>query len=480
MNRILILLACTFALSLNLHAAPPAKPNVIFILADDLGYGDLGCFGQKLIKTPNIDRMAAEGMRFTQAYAGSTVCAPSRCALMTGLHTGHCFIRGNKEIQPEGQQPMPADTFTVAHLMKKAGYATGLIGKWGLGKPDSESVPNKMGFDYFYGYNCQMKAHEYYPEYLWRNTEKVMLNGKSYSHDLIANEALEFVKRNREKPFFLYLAVTIPHAKLQVPDLGPYENETWDPNLKKLAAMITRLDGDVGRLMALLKELKLDDRTLVFFASDNGAAYSDSLFNHSGPLRGIKRDMYEGGLRSPGMARWPGVIKPGAVSEQVWAFWDFLPTMAELTKQPAPPNLDGISFLQALVEGKTIEHPPLYFEFHERGFTQAARIGDWKAVRLGTKLPIELYDLKTDVGEQHDVAAQHPDVVKRFEDYLKSARTDSQIWPIKDKPPAKAGARKNAKKTPGDVTSGTGVLEPTDASEAKTSGSASVPASSPQ
>lgn len=447
MNRIFSLLACAgFALGahLNLYAAAPAHPNVIFILADDLGYGDLGCFGQKLIQTPNLDRLAAEGMRFTQSYAGSTVCAPSRCALLTGLHTGHCFVRGNKEIPPEGQQPMPADTFTVAQLMKQAGYTTALIGKWGLGKPDSESVPNKMGFDYFYGYNCQMKAHEYYPEYLWRNTEKVMLNGNAYSHDLMATEALDFVKRNRQQPFFLYLAFTIPHTKLQVPDLGPYEKETWAPNLKKLAAMITRLDRDVGRLMALLKELKLDERTLVFFASDNGAAYNDSLFHHSGPLRGYKRDMYEGGLRSPSLARWPGVIKAGVVSEQVWTFWDFLPTMAALTGTPAPAGLDGISVLPTLLEGKALEHPPLYFEFHERGFTQAARMGDWKAVRLGTRQPLELYDLKADLGEQHDVAAEHPDVVKRFEAYLKSARTESPIWPITEKAPGKAAGKKKA------------------------------------
>src|SRR6184192_1578699 len=226
MNRITRLLAglgLAMAAGFPFAAAgAPARPNVIFILADDLGYGDVGCFGQKLIQTLNIDRLAAQGMRFTQAYAGCTVCAPSRCTLMTGKHTGHCFIRGNLEIPPEGQQPMPADTFTVAHLMKRAGYSTGLIGKWGLGKPDSASTPDKMGFDYFFGYNCQMKAHEYYPEYLWRNSEKVMLNGISYSHDLMAGESLEFVKRNRERPFFLYLAFTIPHSKLQVPDLGPY------------------------------------------------------------------------------------------------------------------------------------------------------------------------------------------------------------------------------------------------------------------
>jgi arylsulfatase A len=423
-------LTCS-ALALGATGAPK-KPNVIFILADDLGYGDVGAFGQKLIQTPNIDRLAVDGVKFTQAYAGATVCAPSRCCLMTGLHGGHAYIRGNREIKPEGQEPMPADTFTVAHLMKHAGYTTALIGKWGLGKPDSESVPNKMGFDYFFGYNCQMQAHEYYPDHLWRNFDRVPLDGKTYSHDLMANEALDFVRRSKDQPFFLYLAFTIPHLKLQVPDLGPYANEPWPDNQKKMAAMITRMDRDIGRLMALLKELGLDDNTLVVFNSDNGAVYRDERFGHSGPLRGFKRDMYEGGLRSPSIARWPGRIKPGTVSEQVWAFWDFLPTMAELTGQKAPQGIDGISVLPAWLDGKRVAHPPLYFEFHEGGFTQAARIGDWKAVKLGTKKPIELYDLKTDLGEQHNVAAAHPDVVQECEAFLKTARVDSKLWPINE------------------------------------------------
>jgi arylsulfatase A-like enzyme len=438
----LALVTCVGALS-PLSAAPP--PNVVFILADDLGYGDLGCYGQKLIKTPNLDRLAAGGMRFTQAYAGATVCAPSRCSLMTGRHNGHAAIRGNREIQPEGQVPMPADTFTVAQMMKRAGYATGLIGKWGLGHPGSDSTPDKMGFDYFFGYNCQRKAHEYYPEYLWRNSEKVMLNGQKYSHDLMADESLEFVRRNKTKPFFLYLAFTIPHAKLQVPDIAPYAKESWPENLKKLAAMITRMDRDVGRLMALLKELQLDERTLVIFASDNGAAYSDKLFNHSGPLRGMKRDMYEGGIRAPAIAYWPGHIKQGVVSDQVWAFWDVLPTLAALTGQKPPANLDGISILPVLLENKTIPHPPMYWEFHERGFDQAARIGDWKSVRRGgLKSPIELYDLKTDGGEKNDVAAQHPDVVKQFADYFKTARAESKLWPIREAAQKKARTKGGA------------------------------------
>jgi arylsulfatase A len=425
----------------TLWAAPAAaadpKPNVIFILADDLGYGDLGCFGQTKIRTPHIDRLAAEGVRFTQAYAGATVCAPSRCCLMTGRHGGHAAIRGNREMKPEGQVPMPADTVTVAHLMKKAGYATGLVGKWGLGHPGSASTPDKMGFDHFFGYNCQRKAHEYYPEYLWRDGEKVVLDGKKYSHDLMADDALDFVRRHKAGPFFLYLAFTIPHSKLQVPDLGPYAGETWPDDLKTLAAMITRMDRDVGRLTALLKELKIDDRTLVVFASDNGAAYRDAVFDHSGPLRGFKRDLYEGGIRTPAVARWPGRIKPGVVSDQVWAFWDVLPTLAELVGQKGPPGLDGVSVLPALLDGKPVEHPPLYWEFHERWFDQAARIGDWKAVRNGKDGPIELYDLKTDPGETRDVAAGHPGVVKRLEVYLKTARVDSENWPVRETPKKK-------------------------------------------
>jgi arylsulfatase A-like enzyme len=442
MTALTRLVAGLLALFVTCTAWAAAKPNVIFILADDLGYGDLGCFGQTKIKTPNLDRMAAEGMRFTQAYAGTTVCAPSRCALMTGLHTGHCFIRGNKEIKPEGQEPMPADTFTVAHLMKHAGYTTGIIGKWGLGFPGSASTPEKMGFDYFFGYNCQMKAHEYYPEYLWRDTNKVMLDGKTYSHDLMAEDALQFVRRNKEKPFFLYLPFTIPHGKFQVPGQEPYANEDWPAQWKNIAAMITRMDKDVGRLLAVLKVLNLDENTLVFFASDNGAGYQPKFFQSSGPLRGMKRDMYEGGLRSPSIARWPGRIKAGVVSDQVWAFWDLMPTLAQLTEQKLKVNWDGVSIMPALIEGRRVEHPPLYFEFHERGFEQAARLGDWKAVRHGPKKPIELYDLKNDPSEAHDVAAQHPDEVKRCEEYLKIARIDSALWPIRENVGKKPAAGK--------------------------------------
>lgn len=433
------------ALSVSRMPGASARPNVIFILADDLGYGDVGAFGQRLIRTPHLDRLAAEGTKFTQAYAGATVCAPSRCSLMTGKHGGHASIRGNREIKPEGQEPMPADTLTVAHVMKNAGYRTGIIGKWGLGHPDSASVPNRMGFDYFFGYNCQLLAHNYYPDHLWRNGDRVELDGKTYSHDLFAAEAIDFVRRHREQPFFLYLAFTIPHQKLQVPELAPYESTPWPENLKRIAAMITRLDRDVGRLMATLKETGLDENTLVIFASDNGAVYRDDTFDHSGPLRGFKRDLYEGGLRSPSIVRWPGRIKAGATSTQVWTFWDVLPTLAELVGQTPPAGLDGVSVLSSWLTGQVAAHPPLYFEFHEGGFFQAARIDDWKAVRHGTRHAIELYDLKQDVAEARDVAPQHPDVVKRFEAFLQGARVESPLWPINENvPPRKGGGAKKS------------------------------------
>jgi arylsulfatase A-like enzyme len=421
---------------LQAQAPPPPgkerRPNVVFILADDLGYGDLGCFGQKRIKTPHLDTLAAQGLRFTQAYAGSTVCAPSRCALMTGKHTGHSVIRGNRELQPEGQEPLPAGTLTVAHLFKAAGYVTGLVGKWGLGGPGSSGEPHRMGFDHFFGYLCQRKAHEYYPPSLWRDTQRVALDGKTYSHDLMTAEALAFVRRHGDRPFFLYLAYTIPHRKYEVPSTEPYANEPWPPPMKNLAAMITRMDRDVGRLLPLLRELGLGDNTLVLFASDNGAGHAPAFFQSCGPLRGKKRDLYEGGVRTPAIASWPGTIKAGTVSEHVWAFWDFLPTAAELLGARAPGDSDGISFLPTLrgVPGQR-QHRFLYWEFHERGFEQAVRMGDWKAVRHGLGHPLELYDLRTDVGERRDVAVRHPAVVRQIEGFLAAARTDSTLWPIR-------------------------------------------------
>jgi arylsulfatase A-like enzyme len=434
-------------------------PNIIFTLADDLGYGDLGCYGQKTIRTPNLDRMAAEGIRFTQHYAGSTVCAPSRCVLMTGLHTGHCYVRGNRAVRPMGQVPLPSETITVAELLKKAGYATALIGKWGLGGPDSSGIPNRQGFDYFFGYLCQRHAHNYYPEFLFRNEDKVPLTGNKvdnprsdgagraieraqYSHDLLAREALAYVERNRDRPFFLYLALTIPHANneagdkgMEVPAFESYADMDWPEPQKGHAAMITRMDRDIGTLLGKLQKLGLDRDTLVMFSSDNGphreGGADPRFFTSAGPLRGIKRDLYEGGIRVPLIARWPGRIRPGSVSEHVSAFWDFLPTCAELAGVVSPAVTDGISLVPVLTgePKRQNQHEFLYWEFHERGFNQAVRMGDWKAVRFQRGNKLELYDLKTDPGEKHDVAAERPEIVERIEVYRKGARSPSKLWP---------------------------------------------------
>ena len=434
------------------------KPNIIFIMADDLGYGDLGCYGQAQIKTPHIDRLAAQGMRFTDHYAGSTVCAPSRCSLMTGLHTGHTYVRGNREIKPMGQLPLLPDTVTMPKVLKEAGYTTALIGKWGLGGPGSSGIPNKQGFDTFFGYLCQRHAHNYYPEYLFRNEERVPLPGNKianpredgagvavergqYSHDMIAEEALQFIETNKDRPFFLYLAVTIPHANneagrkgMEVPEYGIYEDKDWPEPQKGHAAMISRLDRDLGRIMETLRKSGIDKKTLVLFTSDNGphreGGANPEFFDSNGPLRGNKRDLYEGGIRVPLIARWPGKVKPGTVSHHISAFWDFLPTFAELAGVEHLPSIDGISMLPTLMgkPAKQKQHEFLYWEFHERGSKQAVRMGDWKAVRFGVNGKLELYNLKEDIGEEHNTAEHHPDIVAKIESYFKTARTDSQFW----------------------------------------------------
>jgi len=428
--------------SLGEEAGKERKPNVIFILADDLGYGDIGCYGQKIIKTPNIDRLAVEGVRFTDCYAGSTVCAPSRCCLMTGLHTGHAYVRGNQRV------PLPPEEVTVAELLKGAGYSTGIVGKWGLGEPGTTGIPNKQGFDYWFGYLNQRRAHNYYPDYLWKNEEKYFLKGnraskkEEYSHDLFTKEALDFVTRHKDKPFFLYLAYTIPHANnelgretgngMEVPSDEPYSKEKWPQQQRNHAAMITRMDRDIGKLILLLKKLGIDRDTIVFFSSDNGphreGGAKPEFFNSNGPLRGIKRDLYEGGIRVPTIVRWPGKIKGGRVSDQAWAFWDFLPTAAEIAGVKSPTNIDGISMLPALLGEKQKDHDFLYWEFHERGSTQAVRMGDWKAVRFVKQKRLELYNLGADVGEKHNVADERPDVVAKIEAYLRTARTKSDHW----------------------------------------------------
>ena len=445
-----------------MHSPKPARaatgrrrrPNIIYIMADDLGQYDLGCCGGTHILTPHIDRLAATGVRFTQCYAGSTVCAPSRSVLMTGRHTGHTTVRGNASAIGGGRVPLNADDVTVAEVLQSAGYTTGIVGKWGLGEPGTPGIPNKQGFDFWFGYLNQRHAHNYWTEYLWRNTEKVEFAGnspenrKAYSHDLMTKEALAFIRRAAEgsKPFFLYAAYTIPHGKLHPPDDKPYGDKPWSQAEKNYAAMVTRLDGDVGRLMALLKELGLDSDTIVFFCSDNGWTPSycgaRSVFKSGGPLRGNKGNLYEGGIRVPMLVRWPGRIKPGAVSDQVWAFWDFLPTAAEIAGAEAPANIDGISMLAAILgREQKQQHEFLYWEFRTGGFQQAVRWGDWKGIRHGTQQPLELYNLKDDLSEKSDVAKNHPEVVKKIETFVAGARTPSKHWPA-----LPGRAKKKAKK----------------------------------
>jgi arylsulfatase A-like enzyme/acetyl esterase/lipase len=423
-----------------------AGPNVIYILCDDLGYGEVGYNGQQKIQTPELDALSAKGMRFAAHYCGSSVCAPSRCALMTGKHPGHNYIRANSPGYPNGQTPIPADSETLGKLMQRAGYTTACIGKWGLGgeKPDGTlnyGFPTQQGFDYFFGYCDQRKAHNYYPDFLWRNEQKVQLGGKAYSHDLMTEEALKFVSDNAStdsaqvKPFFLYLAYTIPHTNYQVPDLGVYADKDWPEKFKKHAAMTSRMDRDVGRLMDLLEVLGIEKNTLVFFSSDNGAhgeQGSEAFFNTSGELRGIKRSMYEGGVRTPTFAVWPGTIQAGQVSDHVSAFWDMLPTFSELTGEPFQGETDGISMLPTLL-GKTRQqknHDYLYWELYERQPNQAVRMGNWKGVvvdrRDGQK--IELYDLSKDVSEQTDLADKYPEVVEQIRNIMNEAHEPSPLW----------------------------------------------------
>ena len=459
------LLATPLARSAGAQESKAKKPNIIFILADDLGYGDLGCYGQEVIQTPHIDRLAAEGVRFTDCYAGSTVCAPSRCSLMTGLHTGHCWVRGNKRI------PLRPEDGTVAEVLKAAGYATGLVGKWGLGEPKTTGIPNRKGFDEFFGYLNQGRAHNYYPDYLWRNEEKVLLEDielekynvaskcGAYSHDLFTKEALSFVQRHKDGPFFLYLAYTIPHANnergrakgdgMEVPSYEPYADKPWPDPQKGHAAMITRMDRDVGRLMAKLKELGVDENTIVFFTSDNGphkeGGADPNFFKSSGAVRGLKRDLYDGGIRVPMIVRWPEHVAAGSTSDLPWAFWDFYPTAAALAGAEPPGELDGISVLPTIL-GKAEDQRQrghLYWEFHEGGFKQAVRMdGHWKAVRPDTDVPIEIYDLKNDLKEEHNVAADHPERVARAQRLFKTERTDSEFWPL----PGEGRRRKRKKK----------------------------------
>lgn len=440
----------------------PRRPNIILILADDLGYGDLGCYGQARIQTPNLDKLAAQGVRFTSAYAGSTVCSPSRAALMLGQHTGHLKIRGNQ------QATLDANDVTVGRVLKDSGYRTCLIGKWGLADAPSAGSPQMQGFDEFFGYLSNIEAHDYYPEWLWRYDpprngnegfdaqmrfpENAGARKGAYMPDLFTTAALSFIRINKPdqfnkwRPFFLFLNYNIPHANngegkrtgngMQVPSDAPYTDQPWSQIEKNKAAMITRMDADIGRIMESLEKYKLDTNTVIVFTSDNGPhseGGADAKFHRSsGALRGQKRDLYEGGIRVPMIVRWPAQLAGGQTSDFPWAHWDILPTFADIAMAKRPKAIDGISIYPLLTsQPQTNTHEFLYWEFHERGFQQAARSGNWKAVRPQADQPLELYNLSKDISEKTDVAKANPKVVESFEAYFKKARTESDLWPIK-------------------------------------------------
>jgi arylsulfatase A-like enzyme len=449
-----------------------SKPNIIFILADDLGYGDLGFLGQEYIETPNIDKLVNEGMFFTDHYAGATVCAPSRSAFMTGLHTGHTPIRGNREIQPEGQFPMPDSIPSIATVLNKAGYKTGAFGKWGLGFIGTTGDPNQQGFNRFYGYNCQRFAHRYYPDHIWDNEKEIKLEGNgwkektTYAPDLIQEQTLAFIDENKDEPFFLFMPIVMPHAELAIPeddvfqkyrvkfgdekpypvrngseygndmDISTYQSQLY-PHAT-FAAMVERIDNYVGQVMVKLKERGLDKNTIVIFSSDNGAHQEGGadpvFFDSNGIYRGFKRDLYEGGVRTPMIAWWPGKIKAGSKSDHLSAFWDLMPTFADIAGVETPKNIDGISLLPTMRgnENEQKDHNFLYWEFHEQGGKQAIRKGSWKAVRLnvfgGKSSVLELYDLSVDPAEENNLAGDNPEIVAEMASLMKASHTPNPIF----------------------------------------------------
>lgn len=441
----------------SISAAAP--PNIIFILSDDLAQGDVGAYGQKIIQTPRLDRMAREGTRFNQAYCGTSVCAPSRASLMTGLHSGHGPVRANWEIKPEGQKPLPAETVTVAEILKSAGYATGVTGKWGMGFFDTSGSPLKQGFDRFFGYNCQRHAHSYFPTYLWDDDRRIELPGndggkKTYAQNLIQKETLDFIRSNKSKPFFLFYAITLPHGKHEIDELGIYADKPWSMEEKSYAAQVSRLDSDVGGVIDLLKELGIDDNTLVIVAGDNGSSFSPEsaigkrFKQAANGLRGFKRGLYEGALRQACIARWPGKVPAGRVSDDPWAFWDFLPTAAELAGAPIPPECktDGLSLVSHLKGGPAPQRDSFYWELHEGKPIQAVRFGDWKAVKNGPQAAIELYDLAKDPGEANNIAGNHPDLMEKAAALMKENHSPSPDWPLTGPSPQRLADRQERPK----------------------------------
>lgn len=451
----LLSLSLSLLLPLAVLAAAPARPpNIIYIMADDLGFGDIGPFGQKKIRTPTLDALAAQGTCFDQFYPGAAVCSPTRCTLMTGLHSGHATIRGNHGRAGVARVPLRAADVTVAEVLKAAGYATAVAGKWGLGEPGNEGIPNRQGFDHWFGYLNNDLAENYFPEKIWKNETEITLPGNvggkrgQYSNDLMTEEALAFIEGNRARPFFVYLAYTIPHALLQVPadSLADYAGTfpEPEPGIKSgkvittspratYAAMVTRLDREVGRVLAKLRALGLEENTIVFFCSDNGApnhAGIPQFFGSMGPYRGFKGSLYEGGIHTPMIVRWPGKIPAGKRSDFPWAGWDFLPTAAALAGATPPPNLDGINVLPAL-RGEPLQRDGyLYWESVENRFAQAVRIGDLKAVRADQDAPIEVFNLRADPGETRNLAATEPAFLARATELFRTARTESEHWPV--------------------------------------------------
>lgn len=431
---------------------PKPRPNIIYIMADDLGWGDLSVQGQQRFETPRIDQMAAEGLRFTSHYSGSTVCAPTRAVLMTGLHTGHSAVRGNREYKPLGQFPLPAASLTVAEILKGGGYETAVVGKWGLGPPGTEGAPLVQGFDHSFGYNCQRNAHFFYREFLFRDDEKFEVDPEQWTHELLTQDALAWLdERSVDTPFFLYLPYTIPHASIEAPQelIDPFIGRWGEEKPHKgghysaqptphaaFAAMVTQLDADVGKVLDLLREKGLAENTLVIFTSDNGphqeGGADPKFFDSNGPFRGMKRDLYEGGIRVPHIAWWPGTVQPG-VSDHPSAMWDFLPTACEIAVLPMPTGLDGISYAPTLLgTGNQRTHHSLYWEFHERGASQAVRMGKWKGVRTQLRknpdAKLELYDLDADPGETMEIAADHPEVVASIEKVMRQQHLADPNW----------------------------------------------------
>ena len=444
------------------------KPNVVFIIADDLGYGDLSCFGQEKFTTPNIDKLALSGTRFTSTYSGTTVSAPSRASLMTGLHTGHTPIRGNREMKPEGQFPLPADTYSLFTLFKDAGYTTGAFGKWGLGQPGSVGDPNNQGIDDFFGYNCQLLAHNYYPSHLWHNQTRIEFpdndNGGfgTYSQDLIQEYTINFIKKNSDKPFFLFVPTVVPHAELITPEDSiiqhfrgmypevPHKGADSGPTFRKggymsqdypnamYASMVTRLDNYVGQIIAELKKQGVYENTLIVFTSDNGphteGGNMPDFFNSNGVFRGYKRDLYDGGIKVPTIVSWPNNVPSGEKNDFTYAFWDYLPTFAELLNTDIKHDIDGISVLPTLLakDGQE-EHDYFYFEFQEMGGRQAVVKDNWKLLHqnIRTENPtFELYNLASDPSENNNIIKLYPEIEKELKTIMKEARTDDENWKL--------------------------------------------------